>query len=91
MNRRITGRARQQRNNRILATTDTCWICGHPGADAIDHKTALANGGTEHPTNLAPAHHDTPCPTCDTKCNRVKSDRAIAPTIRRSTSLTRPD
>lgn len=89
--KRITGQARKQRNDRILATTDTCWICGHPGADAIDHKTALANGGTEHPTNLAPAHHFQPCPTCGHKCNREKSAKNLAPIVRRSSSLARPD
>ena len=30
-----------------------------------------------------------PCPTCGIKCNRVKSDKVIAPVIRRSGALSR--
>lgn len=69
---------------RILATTDVCWICGNPGADAVDHKVPLARGGTDDPSNLAPAHHDVA-----PYCNRVKSDREYAPIVRRSGTLNR--
>ena len=48
----------------MLATSDLCWICHHPGARTGDHIIAgpqwLALHGTMHgyddPTNLAPAH-----------------------------------
>lgn len=64
----------------VLAESDTCWICGLPGADTVDHIVPMSKGG--HPThrsNLAPAHmlcntlrsaditiHEasTHCPTC---------------------------
>jgi hypothetical protein len=76
--KRMSGRKRQERNRRILAASNVCHICGHQGADAIDHVIALARGGSEDPTNLKPAHHDTPCPTCGVKCNRVKGDKPLA-------------
>lgn len=72
---RMSGRKRQERNRRILAVSDICHICGHPGADAIDHKVPLAKGGTEDRSNLAPAHHDVECPTCGLRCNRIKGDK----------------
>ena len=62
--------------------SDICHICGKPGADAIDHKIPLAHGGTEDPSNLAPAHHSVP-----PYCNAVKGDRPYAPIVRRSKSL----
>lgn len=66
---RIGGSTRQRRNAKILAASDICGICGKPGADAVDHKTPLARGGTEHPGNLQPVHHDV-APFC----NRRKGD-----------------
>lgn len=79
MTRRLTGRARQERNRRLLALNDTCHICGKPGADTIDHVVPLARGGTEHPTNLRPAHMY--------PCNAAKAARDHAPIIRRSGAL----
>lgn len=87
--RRVVGGARMRRNRRILATSDICWICGHAGADAVDHKVAIARGGSDTRDNLAPAHHFELCSTCGIKCNRVKTDKAIAPIVRRSGSLAR--
>ncbi len=66
---RITGRKRQERNAAILAACDICWVCGESGADAVDHKTPLSRGGTEHPSNLAAIHHDVA-----PYCNRRKAD-----------------
>jgi 5-methylcytosine-specific restriction endonuclease McrA len=67
MTKRLSGRQRQERNRRILAASDVCWLCGQPGADAVDHVTALARGGTETGDNLRPAHHDV-----EPRCNRRK-------------------
>lgn len=80
-------RAMRNRNRRMLAACDVCHLCGHAGSDAIDHVIPLARGGTDSPANLRPAHHTAPCPTCGRKCNREKSDKLIAPIIRRSSSL----
>ena len=86
MTERIGGRARAERNARILKASDICHICGEPGADAVDHVIALARGGTEHPSNLAPAHHLRPN-SQGIRCNMVKGDREYAPIVRRSGSL----
>ena len=92
MTGRRNTRAIRARNRRILAASDICWLCGHAGADAVDHKAPVAlRPDLEHdPTNLAPAHHFEPCPTCGIKCNRVKSDKPIAPVMRRTPGIKRP-
>jgi hypothetical protein len=42
----------------ILNESDTCWLCGLPGADTVDHRLPLS----KHPelahdrSNLSPAH-----------------------------------
>lgn len=77
MTQRLSGRARQDRNRRILKASDVCHICGHAGADAVDHVVPLARGGTEHPSNLLPAHHDVSCSTCGRRCNRDKGDKLM--------------
>ena len=95
---RMGGRKRQQRNRKILAASDVCHICGHAGSDAVDHVKALARARDDaeakrldtDPTNLRPAHHDAPCPTCGRRCNREKGAKDFAPIIRRSGSLKRP-
>ena len=89
--RRMSGSARQRRNARILAASDVCHICGHPGADAVDHVIPLARGGSDtDPANLKPAHHDVACPDCGERCNRAKGMRLIAPVMRHSGTLRRP-
>jgi 5-methylcytosine-specific restriction protein A len=35
---------------------DTCWLCGRPGADTVDHLEQLADGGHNDLGNLRPAH-----------------------------------
>lgn len=89
---RQSTRRRKERNRRLLRLNDVCWLCGHPGADAIDHKipVKLRPDLADDPANLAPAHHTAPCPTCGHKCNRLKSDKPIAPVMRRSPGLNRP-
>lgn len=89
MTKRTNTRAQQRENKAILAVSDVCHLCGHPGADAVDHDVPLARGGPDARHNKAPAHHDVPCPTCGHRCNREKGSRLIAPVIRRSGSLQR--
>ena len=89
--KRMSGAARQKRNRAILAKSDVCHLCGHPGSDAVDHVVPLARGGSDDdPDNLKPAHHDVPCEACGERCNRAKGMKLIAPIIRRSSSLDRP-
>ena len=86
MTTRIRGSAREKRNRRILAASDICHICGEPGADAVDHVIPLAKGGSEHPSNLRPAHHNVPN-SKGQRCNMIKGDRYYAPIVRRSGTL----
>jgi 5-methylcytosine-specific restriction endonuclease McrA len=82
-----TTRRQQANHKRILAASDICHICGHAGADEVDHVTAVARGGSNDLSNLKPAHGQQPCGTCGVRCNRVKSDKLFAPIVRRSGSL----
>ena len=52
---RNSGRWKTMRRQ-ILDASDICWICGHHGADTIDHIVPLAQGGANEPWNLRPAH-----------------------------------
>lgn len=82
--RSMDGRTRQRRNRAILAASDVCHLCGHPGADAIDHVVPIAKGGSDtDPLNLLPAHHNVECPTCRRKCNRLKADKLMPDMDRR--------
>ena len=51
----------------MRAHNGVCHICGQPAADAIDHIVPVAWGGSDDPSNLAPAH---------TSCNTAKGDSA---------------
>lgn len=86
---RRNGSTRRGRANAkaVLRGSTICWICGHDGADAADHVTALARGGSNTLVNLKPAHSVDPCPTCGERCNLRKGAREWAPIIRRSGSL----
>lgn len=75
----------------ILAESDICHLCGHRGADAVDHIVPKSRGGSEHRSNKAPAHHKRPCPTCGLRCNMVKGNRLIPPLKLRSESVVWPD
>lgn len=61
----------QQRDHGI------CHICGHDGADQVDHKLAVAHGGTHDLDNLACIHGGT-CPTCGQRCHGNKTQREAA-------------
>lgn len=49
-----------------------CHLCGHDGAEQVDHIVNVARGGTHALDNLAPAH-GTPCPTCQRRCHTEKT------------------
>ena len=89
MTKRV-GRSNRDRHRQLIARGHpNCGICRQPinytlphldpRSFVADHIVPLAKGGTNHPTNLQPAHR---------KCNRDKADRTDGgPTIRRSQSL----
>jgi 5-methylcytosine-specific restriction endonuclease McrA len=92
MTDRIRGRARAERNARILRRDPVCYICGlsidltipwpQPMCGVVDHVIAINRGGKDDATNLRSAHN---------KCNRDKSDKDFAPNIfKRSGTLARP-
>ena len=92
MTERKNTRAIRARHKRILAVSTVCWLCGHEGADAVDHKipVALRPDLADDLSNLAPAHHFADCPECGRKCNRVKGDRIVTPIMRRTPGIVRP-
>lgn len=51
----------------MRAHNGVCHICGQGAADAIDHIVPVSWGGSDDPSNLAPAH---------TSCNTAKGDAA---------------
>lgn len=52
------GRPWRRIRAQVLATSTQCWICGHPGADTVDHIIPLSLGGDPLDiANLRPAHH----------------------------------
>ena len=71
-----TGRRYRRIRADLLAADDTCWVCGHPGSNEVDHVVRLADGGDEHdPRNLRPAHGTRGCPVCGRKCNQERNRR----------------
>lgn len=69
----------------VLAHSDTCWLCGHDGADQADHVVPRSVDRTrDHAdtTNLLPAHGVNGCPTCGEKCNQVRGNGTTARPIR---------
>jgi 5-methylcytosine-specific restriction endonuclease McrA len=62
---------------RLLAESDVCHLCGHPGADVVDHVIPVASGADpEDTSNWLPAHGVRRCPTCGRNCNGEKGARA---------------
>ncbi|WP_405799295.1 HNH endonuclease [Streptomyces sp. NBC_01506] len=72
---------------RVLAESDTCIVCAHGQADAVDHIQPVARGGAKaDPDNLAPIHGVKGCPTCGRKCNNEKADKSLAAVTQLATS-----
>ena len=66
---RKNGRAEGRLRRHILARDNwICHICGHPGADTMDHLIPWSHGGTNTLDNLRAAHRS---------CNSRRGDRPI--------------
>ncbi|WP_433233750.1 hypothetical protein [Actinomadura nitritigenes] len=79
-----TGRPYRRARAAVLATSSTCWICGHDGADQADHDPPLAvleEMGLDpaDPAFMHPAHGVNGCPTCGRKCNQSRGNRPHLP------------
>lgn len=55
----------------------TCHLCGHGGADEVDHRLNVARGGNHDPDNLAPIHGSA-CPICGRHCHTEKTQTEAA-------------
>jgi 5-methylcytosine-specific restriction endonuclease McrA len=66
----------------VLGADDVCIVCGHGGADSVDHviPKSVAPELAEDPGNLAPCHHE-PCPVCGQRCNNVKGTKDLADVV----------
>lgn len=74
-------RAWRKLRSEVLAASSVCWICGHPGADTVDHLVplSLAPELAHERSNLAPAHR-----SCNSrKGQRLPRDVVRVPTSRR--------
>lgn len=62
----------------VLELSDVCHLCGHRGADTVDHLVPLSMGGdVADPANLAPAHGVHGCPVCKVKCNQARGNGSV--------------
>lgn len=83
----LTSYAYRKGRAAFLAGNDICHLCGHPGADVVDHLTPVSRGGDAlDPDNWAPAHGVNRCPTCGRNCNGSKSDRPLHEAVALNTS-----
>ena len=69
----------------VLATSNVCYLCAHPGAGAVDHVISRKQRPdlALEPTYLRPVHGSlSRCPVCRRACNEAKGDRATMPELR---------
>lgn len=74
-----SGWAEQRRAANVIARDGgVCHLCGLMGADQADHILALAEGGADDPSNMAPIHSQ-----CHAR--KSKAEQARANTRRHTT------
>lgn len=80
------GRPYNRRRAAFLASYTTCHICGHSGADTIDHIIPASAAPTlrDSPDNWRAAHGVNGCPVCGRACNQERGNRPGLPSPRRS-------
>jgi 5-methylcytosine-specific restriction endonuclease McrA len=77
-----TGRPWRRVRARVLAASDLCYRCGHPGSGAVDHviPRTLRPDLALDPGNLRAVHGSlSRCPWCNRACNEEKGDRTDSP------------
>jgi 5-methylcytosine-specific restriction endonuclease McrA len=71
--RDLTTYAYRKARARFLAESDVCHLCGHVGADVVDHVRPVSRGADPGDMdNWLPAHGVNLCPTCGRNCNGSK-------------------
>lgn len=63
-----------------LAANPICWICGHHGANQIDHDPPRVHYQVKLDQNTwRPAHGNgaMQCPTCGRSCNQERGTKSI--------------
>jgi len=77
-------RSYRRASQEFLAAHTVCWICGHPGANSVDHATpaSVAPWLRFVVSNWRPAHGGgRRCPTCGTDCNAKRGDNPDLPKV----------
>jgi 5-methylcytosine-specific restriction endonuclease McrA len=71
--------SREQRINKAVMEKygGVCHVCGHPGADQVDHVIPLAEGGPDTFANRRPIHSK-PCHAAKTAEERERGRRRAA-------------
>jgi hypothetical protein len=67
-----SGRPWRRARARVLAASDVCYLCAHPGAGAVDYVISrkLRPDLALDPANLRPVHGSlSRCPVCRRACN----------------------
>ncbi|MGI8753582.1 MAG: HNH endonuclease [Acidimicrobiales bacterium] len=73
----MPGDWRRRRAATLAEHDGRCHLCGHAGAEQVDHVVPRSQGGTDDVGNLAPAHAQ-PCPTCGRRCHQAKTQTEAA-------------
>ena len=62
-----------------LLAFSTCWICGHGGADEVDHVVSPRDAPELALVvdNWRPAHGPAGCPDCGRKCNQERGLKPV--------------
>lgn len=78
---RANGHRYRRARRAVLAESDVCWWCAHPGADQADHLIPRSVDPTidvADPANLGPIHGTRPCATCGRRCNQERGNDMTA-------------
>lgn len=75
--RDLTTYAYRKQRARLLAESDVCHLCGHPGADVVDHLTPVSRGGDPlDPENQAAGARGQPLPDLRAELQRRAQQQA---------------